>query len=219
MNISIGAVQLHLQRILKYLQPRLEFVNCHMVGYLTDNLWDKYVPNDVQAEIITENDVNDALEVFWLFQKGNNVDVAFNRFPALVEFLKETKRFGINGFFMTVEQFTNELNKIRGGGANDNKCKMHDNVLHIKEFMSEKKMHEVEVTSALVANLCSIGDRSRCVIDAGDGKGYLSSRLALEYNIRVLGVDANAGHTEGAAKRTIKLEVNIWDGREREWSI
>lgn len=37
--------------------------------------------------------------------------------------------------------------------------------------------------------------------------GYLSSRLALEYKLRVLGIDANSSNTENALKRNSKLEV------------
>lgn len=45
------------------------------------------------------------------------------------------------------------------------------------------------------------------VVDAGDGKGYLSSHLALKYKIKVLGVDAQSNHTNSAINRLGKLEV------------
>lgn len=45
------------------------------------------------------------------------------------------------------------------------------------------------------------------IVDAGDGKGYLSSRLALQYGHRVLGIDANAANTENALSRNRKLQV------------
>lgn len=50
-------------------------------------------------------------------------------------------------------------------------------------------------------------DHRLSIIDAGDGKGYLSSRLALEYKLRVLGIDANPDNTENAVKRSTRLEV------------
>lgn len=46
------------------------------------------------------------------------------------------------------------------------------------------------------------------VIDAGDGKGYLSTRLSLEHNVKVLGVDYNPVNTRGALIRSEKLEVS-----------
>lgn len=37
--------------------------------------------------------------------------------------------------------------------------------------------------------------------------GYLSSRLALEYKLKVLGIDSNSDNTENALKRNARLEV------------
>lgn len=66
------------------------------------------------------------------------------------------------------------------------------------------------MTADLIANMCAPtrNQNGLCVIDAGDGKGYLSTRLSLEYNIKVLGVDCNPVNTRGAVLRSEKLEVN-----------
>lgn len=45
------------------------------------------------------------------------------------------------------------------------------------------------------------------VVDAGDGKGYLSTHLTLEHNLKVLGIDFNPINTLGALIRQEKLEV------------
>lgn len=45
------------------------------------------------------------------------------------------------------------------------------------------------------------------VADAGAGKGYLSTQLALKHNIKVLGIDYNPVNTLGALMRQEKLEV------------
>lgn len=75
---------------------------------------------------------------------------------------------------------------------------------------------QVEATACVVANLCSYKqlmgkntDGKLFVVDAGDGKGYLSSRLALEHNLKVLGIDASATNTNGAQKRVSKLQVRV----------
>lgn len=71
---------------------------------------------------------------------------------------------------------------------------------------------KVEVTSEIIANMCSsysARGREPIVVDAGDGKGYLSSRLALQYKFKVLGIDANSINTNGAMARLEKLEVII----------
>lgn len=57
--------------------------------------------------------------------------------------------------------------------------------------------------------------KSLGVIDAGDGKGYLSTRLSLEHNIKVLGVDYNPINTIGAKLRSEKLEVSNFLVSER----
>lgn len=49
--------------------------------------------------------------------------------------------------------------------------------------------------------------KSLSVIDAGSGKGYLSTRLSLEHKIKVLGVDCNPTNVNGALARSEILEV------------
>lgn len=74
----------------------------------------------------------------------------------------------------------------------------------------------MELTAALVNMLvkstaaATEDTDSLHIIDAGDGKGYLSSRLALQYGHRVLGIDANTTNTENALSRNRKLQVSAW---------
>ncbi|XP_059672596.1 probable methyltransferase-like protein 25 isoform X2 [Gavia stellata] len=73
------------------------------------------------------------------------------------------------------------------------------------EFMNNKKSHEVQVMSELVdniANYCGI----KQVIDIGSGKGYLSSFLSMQYNLKVYGIDSSNTNTNGAHERNRKLK-------------
>ncbi|NWI85664.1 MET25 protein, partial [Pitta sordida] len=73
------------------------------------------------------------------------------------------------------------------------------------EFMNSKKSHEVQVMSELVdniANYCGI----KQVIDVGSGKGYLSSFLSMQYNLKVYGIDSSNSNTNGAHERNRKLK-------------
>ncbi|KFO90381.1 Methyltransferase-like 25, partial [Buceros rhinoceros silvestris] len=73
------------------------------------------------------------------------------------------------------------------------------------EFMNNKKSHEVQVMSELVgniANYCGIMQ----VIDIGSGKGYLSSFLSMQYNLKVYGIDSSNTNTNGAHERNRKLK-------------
>lgn len=69
---------------------------------------------------------------------------------------------------------------------------------------------QVYITADVIANMCAPTRNQSAlgVIDAGDGKGYLSTRLSLEHNIKVLGVDCNPVNTRGALLRSEKLEVS-----------
>ncbi|XP_056372285.1 probable methyltransferase-like protein 25 isoform X2 [Oenanthe melanoleuca] len=73
------------------------------------------------------------------------------------------------------------------------------------EFMNNKKSHEVQMMSELVdsiANYCGI----KQVIDIGSGKGYLSSFLSMQYNLKVYGIDSSSSNTNGAHERNRKLK-------------
>ncbi|NXJ84785.1 MET25 protein, partial [Trogon melanurus] len=73
------------------------------------------------------------------------------------------------------------------------------------EFMNSKKSHEVQVMSELVdsiAKYCGI----KQVIDIGSGKGYLSSFLSMQYNLKVYGIDSSNTNTNGAHERNRKLK-------------
>lgn len=67
--------------------------------------------------------------------------------------------------------------------------------------------------SSVISGMCQMlrtgNTREAIVVDAGDGKGYLSSHLALKYKLKVLGVDARPTNTIGAINRLEKVEVYI----------
>lgn len=69
----------------------------------------------------------------------------------------------------------------------------------------------MEITASLVNDLIQgthLKDKQTVIVDAGDGKGYLSSRLALEFGHNVLGIDSNPNNTENALERNKKLKVS-----------
>lgn len=49
------------------------------------------------------------------------------------------------------------------------------------------------------------------ILDLGSGKGYLSQYLALQYGLKVIGVDSSHANTESAIKRNGKL-LKSWEG-------
>ncbi|KAH8254027.1 hypothetical protein KR032_008098 [Drosophila birchii] len=193
---KVGATQLQrrIDKLLAFLHPHWDFVNCHMVNYLTDQHWDNFLPEALRQEITGKEDVNLAIEhLFWQSESKH-------AFPEWKSFLAqgEQERLSLHPELLTsVEELIEEQENAAQ--------------LSIREFMSAKKCHEVELTAALVDHLVKNSNEACCIVDAGDGKGYLSSRLALQYGHRVLGIDANAANTENALSRNRKLQ-RAWNG-------
>lgn len=198
-QVGVDELEHRLNALIEYLTPYSTFINCHMVNYLTDDHWKEYVPSPLRAELPTADHVQRAIETLF-----SNKSPDFQKFPALAQFLKasECQRLSSSTDLLTsVEQLDQILNA------------QMQTELSIKEFMSAKKCHEVELTAALVNKLVkSLVAGSNCyIVDAGDGKGYLSSRLGLQYGLSVLGIDANESNTKNALSRDSKLQ-RAWNG-------
>ncbi|EDW90824.1 methyltransferase-like protein 25 [Drosophila yakuba] len=193
-KVGIAQLQRRLDTLLAFLNPHWDFVNCHMVNYLTDQHWDCFLSETLKSEISGSEDV--ALVIEDLFWK-NDESV---RFTAWREFLGKSnqERLALHPELLTRVE---ELIEVQENSTQ----------LSIREFMSAKKCHEVELAAALVDHLVKSFGQGGFIVDAGDGKGYLSSRLALQYGHRVLGIDANAENTQNALSRNRKLQ-RAWNG-------
>ncbi|XP_068144821.1 probable methyltransferase-like protein 25 [Drosophila tropicalis] len=195
---GVAQLQQRLDGLLAYLQPYWDFLNCHMVNYLTDKHWISFVPEELRQELECEEDIQMAIEeLFWTREQRES-----ERFPNWSKHLRRGEQEHLKYF----KDLITTLEELSGG--NENKQQ-----LSIKEFMSAKKCHEVELTASLVDRLIQrTGEAENIyIVDAGDGKGYLSSRLALQYGYRVLGIDANPANTENALERNRKLQ-RAWNG-------
>ncbi|XP_015266938.1 PREDICTED: methyltransferase-like protein 25, partial [Gekko japonicus] len=73
------------------------------------------------------------------------------------------------------------------------------------DFMNNKKSHEVQLMSALVDGIAKYNGLNQ-VIDLGSGKGYLSSFLSMQCNLKVYGIDSSNTNTHGANERNRKLK-------------
>lgn len=178
-----------------------------MVDYLVKDHWKTYIPANVRKELNGMSDLLEAKEVFW-----NQFDVKYEnagKYSSLVEHIEKMKAYKLD----RLTDVTMSVDQLRT--AFDSSLK--ETRLQMPELMSVKKRHEVEIASAVVASLCTVlaaknsdNDLDQvAVIDAGDGKGYLSSRVALEHGIKVLGIDSNEGHTVSAEKRRDKLKNKV----------
>lgn len=213
MPASANTIREHLDAVLRYLKPYMRFVNCHMVEYLNHELWNEHIPVGIRNEIQTVADADEAIAHFWAFFNAPQSCENHNRFTSMTEFLRAGQLHRLADLPADILWEPHLLrNELIDRGILGRFPEGEVGGLKIKEFMNEKKTHEVEIAANMVAALCSTTGTAQpkhCVIDAGDGKGYLSSRLALEYELNVLGIDANEGNTQGAFKRSAKLEVRM----------
>lgn len=196
---TILKLQKNIERIIGFLEPR-DFVNCHMVSYLCDDLWNKFIPEGIRSEIQKKEDVDSAIEVF--FHQENADPALIKKHQNLYDHIKMTKTFYLENleekFFITTEELLDEFSRMdipQPPGIN----------LSIREFMKVKKNHEVEIIARVIAALSNARGKEHFVVDVGDGKGYLSSRLSLEFKLKVLGIDGNLSNTKEAEKRNQKL--------------
>lgn len=175
-----------LDLIITFLKPYLPLANSHTVDFIVNDLWPRVISDDVRLEV-DSNQVQNVLNNFWLH--GGERSCQINRF------LDEAKKY-------TLEDTNFCVNR----GQLDFRSERTENTVKITEFMSNKKLHEVECMSQFVADVAAM---SKCslIMDIGSGKGYLTSVLALQYGIKILGMDCNQININGAKKTTMKLEV------------
>lgn len=185
-------LRLKLEEVIVYLKPYLPIANSHVVNFITHNFWETIIPSNIREEIDSkgteivfsnfwsENPISDSLTQFVALSKGKNL----SSYPS--------------DYYMKLDDVYNVL-QSRGYKSKNESFKL-------KEFMAAKKMHEVEVMARLVADFANYVDTD-IIVDIGGGKGYLSSLLALAYNLNVLGIDSQSINSEGARNRTKKFEV------------
>lgn len=195
--MSNSVLRSKIDGILGFLEPFSSLINCHMVNYLTDNHWNQFIPSQVREELENTSQIEEAIEKeFW----ENESSLKFKKLHDFLNTCRSCYLENSEGIISSPEDVLASLLK--------KDCTTSD--LSIKEFMSAKKSHEVEIASRFINDIVSSVPVD-CIIDAGDGKGYLSSRLALQYRRTVLGVDASTSNTENALDRKQKLE-KAWNG-------
>ncbi|XP_030764902.1 methyltransferase-like protein 25 isoform X1 [Sitophilus oryzae] len=183
-----------IEHTLQHLEKFLSLANVHMVDYFTKDVYCNFISEDIRCEA----------EIYGLKQA---VEAIYSQqtecLPTLNRYIKKCQELTINNtnICMSLEEFQNELQKFE--------CKNIPK-LKLEMFMKPKKSHEVEILSWVVSAIKHISNTSH-IIDIGDGKGYLSSLLALHYKIPVLGIDASPVNTNGAINRAKKLS-KVWNG-------
>ncbi|XP_050301204.1 probable methyltransferase-like protein 25 [Anthonomus grandis grandis] len=197
-----------IEHTLAFLEGVLPLANVHMVDYFNKNVFldSTYISEDIRQECLSNGIKNTINTIFE--QKTNHMQ-------HLHQFISKSRALTLKNTLLclSLNEFTDKL-KLLGS----------DDISNIKLdiFMSSKKSHEVEILSGVAAAIQNVSKTTH-LIDIGDGKGYLSSMLALNYKIPILGIDASQVNTDGAVNRANKLS-KVWNGvvtntKSRETSI
>lgn len=176
-----------LEKNLQYLEPLLPTANCHMVDFFVNNIYENHIPIKLRQEI-SNIDSNELIDILNQPREG---------FPELNKFIESSKEHTLLQSKVCLSLYNLEQKLINFG------CKNLSG-FHLESFMTSKKSHEVEIMSKIASAMNEIS-RTTHIIDIGDGKGYLSSALAMHDNLKVLGIDSSVINTIGAAKRITKL--------------
>lgn len=190
-----AVVKQQIENVLHHLEQFLPLANCHMVDYFTKNVYNFHVPLEIQNEIASVGQCEILTSLL-----SNKLDHQTPHLNKFVKDLNQCSLYNCNTVCLKSEQLVKKFEEH--GCKNLPTCKL-------EIFMTEKKSHEVEILSAITATTKAIGKTTH-VVDIGDGRGYLSSLLALHYKIPVLGIDSSEINTCSARKRVAKLS-KIWD--------
>ncbi|CAL4059824.1 unnamed protein product [Meganyctiphanes norvegica] len=200
---STDQIQKVLKQLTNFLEPLLSFANCHMVNFITHDHWNTFLNDQIKKDLekvpieqlsqiptATLGLENEELDE-WCLQ-GN-----------LISFMAAVRKHHLTA----INILTPLEEVLEDHGAQD------ISTIKMKGIMSEKKMHEVDIMSNIVARIAK-GKNSTYIVDAGSGKGYLSSSLALQYNLNVLAIDSSCSNTSSAIQRNTRVQ-KYWESLQR----
>lgn len=134
-DVTAQLLQNHIRKTLEKLTPLLAMANAPLITYFTEQLWKKHIPIEIQREIQTKDDINDAVEIYWQHLDANHSDQADNdRFKHFRAFLNDTRMLHLD-HLNNVWISADKLMQIFDSGRSK--------TLPIEGFMSIKKNHEV----------------------------------------------------------------------------
>lgn len=63
-EVTIPLLRHHLKATVDFLKPFLPVLDGHMTRFLSERLWQKHIPHEIQREIRTETDAREAIEIY-----------------------------------------------------------------------------------------------------------------------------------------------------------
>ena len=179
----------HFDKVVYFINTYHKLINCHIVDFITDNLWVTCLPETLRSEL-EKNELN------WMNWTEND------DYPILNNFMKLAKSLSLQSCSIEInsKDFSNTLPHIN----NQNKY-MCENIK--VEFINAKKLHEVESLGNIIGEIAA--KTNNLIIDAGAGKAYLSTFLAENHKVPVLAIDSSQLCSNGAICRQKKLQKKL----------
>ncbi|XP_063165061.1 probable methyltransferase-like protein 25 isoform X4 [Candoia aspera] len=216
---SAEAVNARVRAVAQFLRWGLPLCQTHTVEFYTRGLWEKFIalpPETVLGALSGERlqhlleeptpqrpveEVADSSGFYNIFCKNTQ------RLINVQAFALAAKHYSMPnlGVCISLEQILEALNRKQ-----QSRSKVE---IKTDNFMNNKKSHEVQLMSDLVDGIAKYYGLNQ-VIDLGSGKGYLSSFLSLQYNLKVYGIDSSNINTHGAYERNRKLKKH-WTAYQR----
>lgn len=168
-------------KAIKFLKEYESLIDCHLVDFLTEDLWEKCMPLELRV-YIEEKGISIIQEIEQ-FDESSEYEES-----KLFAFLKDAKSLKLENCQDAITRcdFLNILNYKKSEIPKPTES----------EFMKVKKWHEVDVFTKAIVWLNE--DKSSIVIDAGAGKGYSSLHLSNIYNLPVLAIECSQINHKGA---------------------
>ncbi|XP_008559386.1 probable methyltransferase-like protein 25 [Microplitis demolitor] len=178
--------------ILSFIDKYSELINCHLVDFITENLWEKCLPDNLKKQF---EDI-EKLKIDLTIYDNKNKD---NDFSELDNFIDRVNYLNLknNPQLLKLEDISTLIA--------DDHCSWRDfyhnnNDSNVEQnFMKDKKKYEIEIFSKVIGYLSRLN--SSLVIDVGAGKGYLGTSLYKNYKIPVLAVDSCESRHKSAISR------------------
>lgn len=134
-KVSGDIVRNHLDKCLRFLTPYLPMANCHMVTFITDNLYERFVSHAIQSEMKSHSHFDEAMDIYWNHLRDEMEITQMNGFEHLHRHLADMREHSIDK--LDSVWITPDVLKEAIG------CKTNDLLNKIEGFMSPKKNHEV----------------------------------------------------------------------------
>jgi len=206
MKVSIKQLHTKLDAISSFINTYRTFGEVHMVEFFTKDHWNTLVGCEAQ-EFLLQKSFSELRQISFELCSKNDCFSYKNNLDKLNNF----EEFLLHCSTMTLDT----LNVLTSPDYFNHNCLNEEpqknreedlkELITTKEYMNNKKSHEIMKMAPLVSCICSLSG-CRSVIDVGSGKGYLGTYISICHNLKVVGIDIDPGNSAGALFRAEKFK-------------